>query len=88
MQSGVSDHVSKTKEKSKEAKDAVPTAYLVDKNISKRKVRERLGVTSSNVSKVNCKSVIVIYKHNNPKPYVTASGALMRDSVSDFCHSE
>ena len=61
---------------------------MLDKNVSERKVRERLGVTSSTIIKVDRTSDSVIYEHTKPKPYIKISSALMRNSIYDLYHSE
>ena len=88
MQRGVTDHCGRTNLKLREAKDAVLTACLLDENISKGKVRERLGVISLTISKFDRTSESVIYEHSKPKLYVNTSSTLMCNSIYDFCHSE
>ena len=61
---------------------------MSDKNILKKQVQERLGVSLWTITKINRTFERAIYSHKQPKPYVTASSALMCDSIYDFCHSE
>ena len=88
MNTGVTEHGGRTTNELREAKDAVLTACLSSKNISKNQVRERLGVSRYTISKIDRTSETITYSHSQPKQYVTASSKLMRDSIYDFCHSE
>ena len=63
MQRGVTEHGSRTTTELREVKDTILTACLANKNISKRQVRERLGVSPWTITKTDTTSDRVIYSY-------------------------
>ena len=56
---------------------------------SKRKVRERLGVTGDTIRKIKFATGDgARYKHAKPKEYITVISGIQSNSVYDFCHSD